>query len=55
MDKNEREKLTTSIRKTLKKELRKLSIDVDIKFNYLLEEAMEDLLKKYGRPLKKTD
>ena len=45
----ERTKYTTNIRSDLLKELKKLAIDMDKRHNELLEEAIEDLLKKYGR------
>ena len=45
----ERTKYTTNIRSDLLKELKKLAIDMDKRHNELLEEAIEDLLRKYGR------
>jgi predicted transcriptional regulator len=45
----ERTRYTTTIRSDLLKELKKLAIDMDKRHNELLEEAIEDLLRKYGR------
>ena len=45
----DRTRYTTTIRSDLLKELKKLAIDLDKRHNELLEEAIEDLLKKYGR------
>ena len=51
----ERTKYTTNIRSDLLKELKKLAIDLDKRHNELLEEAIEDLLRKYGRLPKKEE
>jgi len=51
----ERTKYTTNIRSDLLKELKKLAIDLDKRHNELLEEAIEDLLRKYGRFNDKDD
>ena len=51
----ERTKYTTNIRSDLLKELKKLAIDMDKRHNELLEEAIEDLLRKYGRLKDKDD
>jgi predicted transcriptional regulator len=51
----ERTKYTTNIRSDLLKELKKLAIDMDKRHNELLEEAIEDLLRKYGRFKDKED
>jgi metal-responsive CopG/Arc/MetJ family transcriptional regulator len=45
----ERIRYTTTLRSDLLKELKKLAIDMDKRHNELLEEAIEDLLRKYGR------
>ena len=51
----ERIRYTTTIRSDLPKELKKLAIDMDKRHNELLEEAIEDLLRKYGRLKDKDD
>lgn len=44
---NERKPFTTSLNITILKDIKKLAIDLDKGVNDLLEEAMQDLLKKY--------
>ena len=39
--------MTTSIDNDLRKEAKKLAIDLERPFNELIEEALRDLLKKY--------
>jgi len=47
---NERKNFTTSLNTALLKDIKKLAIDLDKGINDLLEEAMSDLLRKYGKP-----
>jgi len=44
-----RKSLSTRIEKDLQKEIKKLAIDLEKPLNDLLEEAIRDLLKKYGK------
>jgi hypothetical protein len=44
-----RKPLSTRIENHLQKEIKKLAIDLEKPFNDLLEEAIQDLLKKYGK------
>lgn len=46
---NERKPFTTSLKVTILKDVKKLAIDLDKGVNDLLEEAMQDLLKKYEK------
>ena len=48
-----RKPLSTRIENELQKEIKKLAIDLERPLNDLLEEAMQDLLKKYEKKLKK--
>lgn len=48
-----RKPLSTKIENDLQKELKKLAIDLERPLNYLLEEAMRDLLDKYKKKAKK--
>ena len=48
-----RKNMTTSIENDLQKEIKKLAIDLERPFNDIIEEALKDLLKKYGKNLKK--
>jgi hypothetical protein len=43
-----RKNLTTSIDNDLQKEIKKLAIDQERPFNNVIEEALRDLLRKYG-------
>lgn len=45
-----RKSLSTRIEGDLQKEIKKLAIDLEKPLNDLLEEAIGDLLKKYGKP-----
>ncbi len=45
--------LSTKIEKELQKEIKKLAIDLERPFNNLLEEAIQDILKKYEKKVKK--
>lgn len=47
---NERKPFTTSLNVPILKDVKKLAIDLDKGVNDLLEEAMQDLLKKYEKP-----
>ena len=49
---NERKAFTTSLDVPILKEFKKLAIDLDKGINDLLEEAMQDLLKKYEKQAK---
>ena len=44
-----RKSLSTRIEKDLQKEIKKLAIDLEKPLNDLLEEAIQDLLKKYEK------
>ena len=48
-----REKFTTTLRKDLTRRLKMLAVGHDKRANDLLEEAIEDLLKKYEKPTRK--
>jgi Ribbon-helix-helix domain len=48
-----RKPLSTRIENDLQKEIKKLAIDLEQPLNDLLEEAIKDLLKKYGKNFKK--
>lgn len=50
---NERKPFTTSLNVPTLKDVKKLAIDLDKGVNDLLEEAMQDLLKKYESKQKK--
>lgn len=50
---NERKPFTTSLNVPMLKDVKKLAIDLDKGINDLLEEAMQDLLKKYEKPQSK--
>jgi hypothetical protein len=50
---NERKPFTTSLNVTILKNVRKLAIDLERGVNDLLEEAMNDLLKKHDKQEKK--
>ena len=41
--------LSTQIENDLQKEIKKLAIDLERPFNDLLEEAIQDILKKYEK------
>jgi len=47
-----RKPLSTRIENDLQKDIKKLAIDLERPLNDLLEEAVRDLLKKYGKPSK---
>ncbi len=47
-----RKSLSTRIEKDLQKEIKKLAIDLEKPLNDLLEEAIQDLLKKYEKKAK---
>jgi hypothetical protein len=47
---NERKQFTTSLNTQILKNVKKLAIDLDRNVNDVLEEAMEDILKKYEKP-----
>jgi hypothetical protein len=47
-----RKNLTTSIENDLQKDIKKLAIDLERPFNDIIEEALQDLLKKYKNKLK---
>lgn len=49
-----RKNLSTRIENDLQKEIKKLAIDLEKPLNDLLEEAIQDLLKKYDRQDKKS-
>jgi len=49
----ERKPLSTKIDNSLQKEIKKLAIDLERPLNDLLEEAIQDLLKKYEKKSKK--
>ncbi len=44
-----RKPLSTKIEKDLQKEIKKLAIDLERPLNDVLEEAIQDVLKKYKR------
>jgi predicted transcriptional regulator len=44
-----RKPLSTKIENDLQKKIKKLAIDLERPFNDLLEEAIRDILKKYGK------
>ena len=44
-----RKPLSTRIDHDLQKEIKKLAIDLEIPLNDLFEEALQDILNKYGR------
>jgi len=44
-----RKNLSTRIENELQKSIKKLAIDLEKPFNDLLEEAIQDLLKKYAK------
>ncbi len=44
-----RKSLSTRIDHDLQKEIKKLAIDLEIPLNDLFEEALQDILGKYGR------
>ena len=46
---NERKPFTTSLNVPMLKDVKKLAIDLDKGINDLLEEAIRDLLQKYGK------
>jgi hypothetical protein len=48
-----RKQFTTTIEEDALKDIKKLAIDLDRSVNDLLEEAIEWLLKKYGKTVKK--
>ena len=47
-----RKPLSTKIENDLQKEIKKLAIDLERPLNDLLEEAIKDLLGKYGKAIK---
>ena len=47
--------MTTTIDNNLQKEVKKLAIDLERPLNDLLEEAIQDLLKKYQKAEKSHD
>ena len=49
----ERKSYNTTIRADLMKQLKLLAVEEDRRQNDLLEEAIQDLLKKYGKPAPK--
>ena len=48
-----RKPLSTKIENDLQKEIKKLAIDLERPLNDLLEEAIQDILKKYGKKVSK--
>jgi predicted transcriptional regulator len=48
-----RKPLSTKIENDLQKEVKKLAIDLERPLNDLLEEAIQDVLKKYEKKVKK--
>jgi predicted transcriptional regulator len=44
-----RKPLSTKIENELQKEIKKLAIDLERPLNDLLEEAIQDILQKYGK------
>jgi len=48
-----RKPISTKIENDLQKSIKKLAIDLERPLNALLEEAIEDLLKKYGKKVSK--
>lgn len=49
--KRERKPFSTKLDRVLLKEIRHLSVELERPLNDLFEEAMRDLLRKYGRPV----
>ena len=49
----ERKPLSTKIENNLQKEIKKLAIDLERPLNNLLEEAIQDILRKYKEKPKK--
>ena len=47
----DRKPFSTKVDRSLLKEVRHLSVELERPLNDLLEEAMRDLLHKYGRPV----
>ena len=47
-----RKPLSTKIENELQKEIKKLAIDLEKPLNDVLEEAIRDVLKKYGKKIK---
>ena len=47
-----RKPLSTKIENDLQKDIKKLAIDLERPLNDLLEEAIRDLIEKYGKPSK---
>lgn len=47
-----RKKLTTTVKEDLIKKIKILAVNNDVNVNILLEEAIQDLLKKYDRKSK---
>ena len=47
----DRKPFSTKVDRSLLKEVRHLSVELERPLNDLLEEAMRDLLRKYGRPV----
>ena len=45
----ERRQIGLRLRSDVMRAVRHLSVDLDMHFNILVEEAVEDLLRKYGR------
>jgi hypothetical protein len=50
-----RKPLSTRIDHDLQKEIKKLAIDLEIPLNDLFEEALKDILGKYGRMIVPDD
>lgn len=50
-----REKFTTTLRKDLTRQIKLLAVEQDKRANDLIEEALQDLLVKYGKPSLDTD
>ena len=48
-----RKNYNTTLRTDLIKKLKMLSVEKDVRANDLLEEAIQDLLKKYDKEIKK--
>ena len=51
MKKKNRKMFATPLDQDLLKELKHLAVEQNRRLNDLLEEAMRDLLRKYGRPV----
>jgi hypothetical protein len=49
---NEKEYINTTIKKSLLRSMKILAAQEGVRLNYLLEEAMQDLLTKYEKKLK---